>query len=42
MLFEKVTKQHILHAIEDFKIKGIPNGYGPSSTYDLIYKDKPN
>ena len=30
MEFEKVTKEHILEAIKDFKEKGITKGFGPS------------
>ena len=38
MLFEKVTKQHILDGIEDYNAKGLPIEYGPSSMYYLVYK----
>ena len=40
---KKVTKEHILEAIKDFEEKGIPKGFGPSSTYDLVftYKEYP-
>lgn len=41
MLFEKVTHQHIIEGIEDFNSTGIPNGYGASSTYDLIHEGIP-
>lgn len=41
MLFEKVTKTHILQAIEDFKEKGYPSGFGPSSTYDVVFENEP-
>ncbi|MDO6600641.1 McrB family protein [Tenacibaculum sp. 1_MG-2023] len=41
MLFEKVKREHVLKGIKDFEEKGLPNGFGPSSTYDLIYNDKP-
>lgn len=40
MEFEKVEKRHILKGIKDFEEKGLPNGFGPSSTYDLFYEDK--
>ncbi|WP_055412166.1 McrB family protein [Nonlabens sp. YIK11] len=40
MLFDKVTEQHILKGIEDFEDKGFPEGFGPSSTYDLIHDGK--
>ena len=40
MEFEKVTKQHILQGITDFVEKGMPKGFGPSSTYDLVYQGK--
>ncbi|ANW96015.1 hypothetical protein AXE80_06845 [Wenyingzhuangia fucanilytica] len=39
MLFNKVNKEHILKGIQDFKEKGIPKGFGASSTYDLIVDD---
>lgn len=39
MLFEKVKKKHILQAIKDYEEKGFPNGFGASSTYDLVYHD---
>ncbi|QXP63230.1 EVE domain-containing protein [Polaribacter sp. HaHaR_3_91] len=37
MLFEKVNKEHIIQGIKDFGEKGIPKGFGASSTYDLVY-----
>jgi 5-methylcytosine-specific restriction protein B len=40
MLFEKVIKEHILQGIKDYEEKGLPNGFGPSSTYDLVFEDK--
>ncbi|MFC5194807.1 AAA family ATPase [Bizionia hallyeonensis] len=40
MLFNQVTKDHILQAIKDFEDKGFPNEFGPSSTYDLVYEGK--
>jgi 5-methylcytosine-specific restriction endonuclease McrBC GTP-binding regulatory subunit McrB len=40
MLFNTVTSTHILQAIKDFEAKGFPNGFGPSSTYDLVYEGK--
>ena len=40
MLFNKVTKEHILQGIKDFEEKGCPNGFGASSTYDLVVGDK--
>ena len=39
-MFEKVKKEHIIKGIEDFNEKGMPNGYGPSSTYDLVFEGK--
>lgn len=39
-MFEKVKEEHILKGIRDFIEKGIPKGFGPSSTYDLVYQDK--
>jgi 5-methylcytosine-specific restriction endonuclease McrBC GTP-binding regulatory subunit McrB len=41
MLFEKVKKEHILQGIKDFEEKGLPNGFGASSTYDLVFENKP-
>lgn len=40
MLFEKVKEEHILQGIKDFEEKGLPNGFGTSSTYDLIFDNK--
>ncbi|OWW25490.1 hypothetical protein B4Q04_07695 [Zobellia sp. OII3] len=40
MNFDLVTKEHIIQGIKDFEEKGFPNGFGPSSTYDLIYEGK--
>ncbi|QRM90778.1 AAA domain-containing protein [Lacinutrix sp. WUR7] len=40
MLFNQVTKDHILQAIKDFEEKGYPNEFGPSSTYDVFYNNK--
>lgn len=40
MLFNKVTKEHILQGIKDFNEKGYPEGFGPSSTYDVVYNGK--
>ncbi|WP_027066824.1 AAA family ATPase [Maribacter sp. Hel_I_7] len=40
MLFNQVTKEHILLGIKDYQNKGLPNGFGPSSTYDLVYQGK--
>ncbi|VXC15539.1 McrB family protein [Maribacter litoralis] len=40
MLFDQVTKEHILLGIKDYQAKGLPNGFGPSSTYDLVYEGK--
>lgn len=40
MDFEQVTEEHILKGIADFNQKGMPNGFGPSSTYDLVYEGK--
>lgn len=38
MLFDQVKKEHILQGIKDFENKGYPNGFRPSSTYDLVYE----
>lgn len=40
MIFKNVTQEHIIQGIKDFEEKGLPNGYGPSSTYDLSYEGK--
>jgi heat shock protein HspQ len=40
MLFDKVKRAHILQGIKDFEEKGYPEGFGPSSTYDVIYEGK--
>jgi 5-methylcytosine-specific restriction endonuclease McrBC GTP-binding regulatory subunit McrB len=40
MLFEKVTKEHILQGIKDFEEKGLPKEFGASSTYDVVSQDK--
>lgn len=39
-MFEKVKKEDILQGIKDFKGNGLPNGFGPSSTYDLAFDGK--
>ncbi|WP_242133390.1 AAA family ATPase [Aestuariivivens marinum] len=38
MLFDKVTKEHILQGIKDFKQLGVPSGFGQSSTYDVLFE----
>ena len=40
MEFSSVKSEHILKAVEDFKLKGFPDGFGPSSTYDVIIEEK--
>lgn len=40
MLFDTVKREHILKGIKDFEEKGYPNGFDPSSTYDVIFEDK--
>lgn len=40
MLFDKVKREHILKGIKDFKEKGLPEGFGQSSTYDLIFEEE--
>ena len=40
MMFDKVSKDHIIQGIKDFEEKGYPKGFGPSSTYDLIFEGK--
>ena len=40
MLFEKVKEEHILQGIKDYEEKGLPNGFGASSTYDLVFENK--
>ena len=40
MEFEKVEREHIIQGIQDFEDKGMPKGFRPSSTYDLVYEGK--
>ncbi|GAL00787.1 hypothetical protein JCM19314_1824 [Nonlabens ulvanivorans] len=40
MEFDKVTAQHIKQGIKDYEEKGFPKGFGPSSTYDVLYEGK--
>ncbi|WP_335976397.1 McrB family protein [Gaetbulibacter jejuensis] len=40
MQFNEVTGEHILKAIQRFKEKGFPEGFGQSSTYDLIFEEE--
>ncbi|MBF4983913.1 AAA family ATPase [Nonlabens mediterrranea] len=40
MLFDQVTAQHIKQGIKDYEEKGFPKGFGPSSTYDVLYEGK--
>jgi hypothetical protein len=40
MLFEKVNKEHIIQGVKDFEEKGLPNEFGQSSTYDLVFENK--
>ncbi|WP_111709117.1 EVE domain-containing protein [Lutibacter citreus] len=40
MLFDKVKPEHILFGIRDFEEKGLPKGFGPSTSYDLLFKGK--
>ncbi|HAB26942.1 MAG TPA: hypothetical protein DCE27_03645, partial [Xanthomarina gelatinilytica] len=40
MLFNKVTKEHILKAIKDLDSKSYPSGFRPSTTYDVLYNGK--
>jgi 5-methylcytosine-specific restriction endonuclease McrBC GTP-binding regulatory subunit McrB len=40
MEFEKVNKEHILLGIKDYEEKGLPEGFGPSTMYDLINEGK--
>ena len=39
MEFKKVEREHIIQGINDFKKDGMPAGFGPSSTYNLIYNN---
>lgn len=39
-MFEKVQKHDIFEGIKAFEEKGLPNGFGPSTSYNLIYQDK--
>ncbi|MFC4267508.1 EVE domain-containing protein [Polaribacter marinivivus] len=41
MLFDNVKEEHILQAFKDYEEKGLPKEFGPSSTYDLVYENKP-
>ncbi|MFL0354750.1 EVE domain-containing protein [Xanthomarina sp. GH4-25] len=41
MIFDRVKKEHILQGIKDFEDKGYPKEFGPSSTYDLVFENKP-
>ena len=36
MNFDKVRPNDIIDAVQDFKLNGYPNGFRPSSTYDVI------
>jgi hypothetical protein len=38
--FLDVKKEHILKGIEEYKSKGLPKGFGPSSTYDILFEDE--
>ena len=40
MQFENVKEEHILKGIKDYEKLGLPEGYGPSSTYDIHYNGK--
>lgn len=40
MDFELVRREHILQGIKDYEEQGYPPGFGPSSTYDVIFKGK--
>lgn len=40
MEFDKVTAQHIKQGIKDYEEKGYPDGFGPSSTYDIRFEGK--
>lgn len=40
MLFDKVTREHILQGIKDFEEKGLPNEFDSSTSYDLVYEGK--
>lgn len=37
MLFEKVKFEHIIKGIQDFSEKGLPNGFGPSTSFNLMF-----
>ncbi|WP_299390565.1 EVE domain-containing protein [uncultured Gelidibacter sp.] len=39
-MFSKVDKNHILLGIRDFEERGLPNEFGPSSTYDVVIDGK--
>jgi hypothetical protein len=38
MEFDKVKKERILRGMKDYKEKGLSNGFGLSTTYNLVYK----
>lgn len=40
MIFDKVEQEHVLEAIKDFEKKGLPRGFGPSTTYNLVHERK--
>ncbi len=40
MLFSQVRREHILLGIRDFEDKGYPDGFRPSTTYDLKHESK--
>lgn len=40
MEFDRVKDNHIILGIKDFEEKGYPKGFGPSSTYDLLFESK--
>lgn len=35
-----ITRSHILAAIEKYEIAGMPDGYKPSHTYDVVHDGK--
>lgn len=38
MLFDQVTREHIVEAISIFKEKGFPKGFSTSTSYDLVHE----
>lgn len=37
-MFENISRNDIINGIEDFDKKGYPDGFGPSTTYDIFFE----